>query len=367
MKNQIKNYIIIALFIIITYGLMLINIFKPDNEISYSERRRLLQEPSFTLQSFISGDYFTAYEKYALDQFPFRDKIRGLKAFTSYYIFKQKDNNSLYIADGYINKIEYPLNEKAIINAANKINEVYNKYLQGMNVSYAIIPDKNYFLADKKGHLSMDYDKLIQVMNGNIMNMNYIDLFEQLTIDDYYKTDIHWRQDKLIELTEYLLRSMGNELSLTKDEFSKISLYPFYGSYYGQAALNIKADTLIYLTNEMIESALVYDHIDKTYSKIYNKDRFNTVDSYDIFLSGAKSLLTIYNPKALNNKELIIFRDSFGSSIAPLMLKGYSKITLVDLRYLSTDLLSNYIDFSTNQDVLFLYNIVILNNSYMLK
>ena len=41
---------------------MLINIFKPDNEISYSERRRLLQEPSFTLQSFISGDYFTAYE-----------------------------------------------------------------------------------------------------------------------------------------------------------------------------------------------------------------------------------------------------------------------------------------------------------------
>ena len=73
----------------------------------------------------------------------------------------------------------------------------------------------------------MDYDKLIQVMNGNIMNMNYIDLFEQLTIDDYYKADIHWRQDKLIELTEYLLRSMGNELSLTKDEFSKISLYPF--------------------------------------------------------------------------------------------------------------------------------------------
>ena len=47
----------------------------------------------------------------------------------------------------------------------------------------------------------------------------------------------------------------------------------------------------------MIESALVYDHIDKTYSKIYNKDRFNTVDSYDIFLSGAKSSL-IYNPKA---------------------------------------------------------------------
>ena len=96
-------------------------------------------------------------------------------------------------------------------------------------------------------------------------------------------------------------------------------------------------------------------------------DMFGGMDSYDVFLSGAKALITIDNPEGDSNKELILFRDSFGSSIAPLLLEGYSKITLVDLRYISTDLLGNYIDFSLNQDVLFLYNTQVINNSYMLK
>jgi hypothetical protein len=78
-------------------------------------------------------------------------------------------------------------------------------------------------------------------------------------------------------------------------------------------------------------------------------------------------LITIENPEAASDKELILFRDSFGSSIAPLLLGGYSKITMVDLRYISTDLLDNYIDFTKGQDVLFLYSTQILNNSFMLR
>ena len=78
-------------------------------------------------------------------------------------------------------------------------------------------------------------------------------------------------------------------------------------------------------------------------------------------------LLTISNPDCKTEKELILFRDSFGSSLAPLLIAGYSKITLVDLRYISTDILDDFIDFTKAQDVLFLYNTQILNNSYMLK
>lgn len=144
-------------------------------------------------------------------------------------------------------------------------------------------------------------------------------------------------------------------------------MYPFYGAYYGQAALKLKPDTIVYLTNDIINNATVYDHIDKTYSKIYMEEKFTGVDSYDFFLSGAKSILTITNPEAVFDKELIIFRDSFGSSIAPLLLMSYSKVTLVDLRYIRTDMLGDYLDFSKDADVLFLYNTLILNNSYMLK
>jgi len=49
-----------------------------------------------------------------------------------------------------------------------------------------------------------------------------------------------------------------------------------------------------------------------------------------------------------------------------LLLSSYSKITLVDTRYISPTILGNYIDFS-NKDVLFIYSISIINNSYSLK
>jgi hypothetical protein len=367
MKNNLKNIVITVCFMGTIYSLMLANILTPDADISYSERRSLAKTPSYSSEKLLNGRLFEAYERYFLDQFVFRDRLRGLKAFTRFNILKQKDNNNIYIIDGNIYKMEYPLNEKAVLNAAKKFNEVYNKYLQGMNVSYAIIPDKNYFTASAKGYLSMDYERLLELMKENVHNMSYIDVFHSLDLEDYYKTDIHWSQDRIVDIADKLLKEMRRDGYVSKVQYNEKSLYPFYGSYYGQAALRLKPDTLVYLTNETIENASVFDHIDKTYSKVYMADKFGTIDSYDFFLSGAKSVLTITNPSAATDRELIIFRDSFGSSLAPLLLHEYSKITLIDLRYIGTGLLGNYIEFSENQDVLFLYNTLILNNSYMLK
>lgn len=362
-----KNIVVTFCFIIMISGFMLANIIVPDAEFSFSERRKLTGSPEFSFEKLMNGELFEQFEEYTLDQFVLRDTFRGLKAFGSYYLFNQKDNNNIYIIDGNINKIEYPLDERSVFNAAKKLNEVYTRYLQGMNVSFAIIPDKNYFLASKNRYLSLDYDKMIEIMNQNVKDMKYIDLFNALSIEDYYRTDIHWSQDRITGVADVLLREMGNEVKVSDVLYSREEMYPFYGSYYGQAALKLEPDTMVYLTNSTIENAAVFDHIDKTYSKVYMRDMFGTIDSYDLFLSGAKSLITITNPANTTGRELILFRDSFGSSIAPLLLEGYSKITLVDLRYFATDLLGDYIDFTRDQDILFLYNTQILNNSAMLK
>lgn len=367
MKNKLKNILLTFCFFATLYIFMLANLLKPDTEISYSERRILSKAPPYSIEKLLKGKFFDDYEKYFVDQFIFRDRFRGLTAFTRFNIFNQKDSNDIYIVDGNIHKMEYPLNDNAIGNAAKKLNEVYNKYLQGMNVNYAIIPDKNYFTAAEKGYLSMDYDRLLKIMKKNVHNLKYIDLFHSLDLEDYYKTDIHWSQDKIVDIADKLLKEMRMETYITDVQYNKKSLYPFYGSYYGHAALNLHPDTLVYLTNDIIENASVFDHIDKKYSKVYIEEKFGTIDSYDFFLSGAKSMLSISNPLSTTDKELIIFRDSFGSSIAPLLLHGYAKITLVDLRYIGTDLVGDYVDFSKDQDVLFLYNTLILNNSYMLK
>ncbi|MEG0774181.1 DHHW family protein [Clostridium sp.] len=367
MKNNVKNIAVTVCFIMITCGFMLTNIIMQDAEFSYSERRRLAGNPPYSFEKLISGDLFEEYENYFLDQFVFRDSFRSLKALTSRYLFKQKDNNGLYMVDESIYKMEYPLNEKAIMNAAKKLNEVYSKYLTGKNVSYAIIPDKNYFTASQNGYLTMDYNRILEIMNENVYNMNYIDLFSTMDIKDFYKTDIHWSQDKIIDIAHKILKEMGNDVLASDYQYEEKRLYPFYGSYYGQAALNLDPDTMVYLTNSIIENAVVSDPIHKEYSKVYMIDKFRDIDSYNLFLSGAKSVISVTNPACDKDKELIIFRDSFGSSIAPLLIGEYSKTTLVDLRYIGTDILGDYVDFSEAQDILFLYNTQILNNSYMLK
>ena len=99
---------------------------------------------------------------------------------------------------------------------------------------------------------------------------------------------------------------------------------------------------------------------------VYALEKAGGRDPYALFLSGSKSLLTIENPRATTDRALILFRDSFGSSLAPLLVDGYAKITLVDIRYISPALLDRFIAFD-DQDVLFLYSVSILNSSETIK
>ena len=78
------------------------------------------------------------------------------------------------------------------------------------------------------------------------------------------------------------------------------------------------------------------------------------------------SLLEITNPAGPEEKTLVIFRDSFGSSLAPLLAEGYGRVILVDLRYMPGSMLQDYVDVS-GADVLFLYSTLVLNNSTLLR
>ena len=100
--------------------------------------------------------------------------------------------------------------------------------------------------------------------------------------------------------------------------------------------------------------------------EFYDYEKAAGEDPYAFFLSGSLSLITMENPSATTEKELILFRDSYGSSIAPFFLEIYQKVTLIDIRYLSSANLKQFVTFD-NQDVLFLYSTLIINHSETLK
>jgi hypothetical protein len=158
-----------------------------------------------------------------------------------------------------------------------------------------------------------------------------------------------------------------NTVEPAAEDYRKTPLEkPFYGVYYGQAALPMEPETLYIMESDLLDGCRVYDYETGKYGAVYDMGKLSSRDLYDVYLSGAKSLLTIENPAAGNDRELIVFRDSFGSSMVPLLVNGYSKVTLVDIRYIQSSMLPQYIDFH-GQDVLFLYSTLVLNNSSTIK
>lgn len=366
MDTKMKNKVVMAVLIASFLGLSIYSWVKPANQFSDSERRALEQFPELSVKSILSGEFMADFEDYTLDQFPFRDGFRNIKAVVASYLFGQSDNNDIYMEDGYVSKMEYPLNDDSIRRAGERFSYVYDKYLAqaDANVYVSIVPDKNYFMAEKSGHLALNYDALTETLLSEMTFAEYIDIMDLLSLDDYYKTDTHWRQECIMDVAETLGNAMGVKLTGVYEE--KVLDKPFYGVYYGQAALPLPAEEIKYLTSDVLNGCKVYDYQNEKEIGIYDFEKAYGKDPYEMFLSGTLSLITIENQKVTTEKELILFRDSFGSSIAPLLVEGYSKITLVDIRYIHPDTLEKYIEFD-NQDVLFLYSTLVLNNAETIK
>ena len=354
-----RNKILVFLFSSFLLIMLLINIFSDDKRISYIERRTLQMFPEFSLNDILDATFFKKFDNYTVDQFIGREKFQKIKAYFAYNILNNYDNNGLYIINNHIFKQEYPYNKNALIKTINKINNVYNKYLKNNQVYYAIIPDKNYFVSDK--YLKIDYSDMFKTIK-NSFDFKYIDIINELNLNDYYLTDPHIKQDSMFKLVDNLIEGMNNDYYYVS--YQKDTLKEFYGSYYGQLGLSNKSDEMVYLTNNIINNAKVYYLENDKLNSVYNLSKYKGMDSYDIYLDGASSFIEIINEECLNDRELVIFRDSFGSSIAPLLIPYYSKITLIDIRYLRSDLLNNYIEFN-NQDVLFLYSTLIYNTNIL--
>lgn len=358
MTNDFKDKLISILFVFILIIIMILNIFKKDDKISYTERRQLEQFPKITFKNIFDKTLSDKLDKYTTDQFIGRDNLRKTKA--NIEIITKNNYNNLYIYDDYIVKELYPLDEKSVINMTNKINYIKNNYLSNKDIYYSIIPDKNYFI--EKDNLKFDYNIIKDIMNKELSDIIYIDLFDTLKLDNYYKTDTHWKQETLNDVVDKLSASMNFNVN---DNYNVKEVNScFKGVYSGQILISDVCDKINILENSDILNSTLYNYETHKFESIYD---MNNSNNYEMYLSGSASLLTIVNNNINLDKNLIVFRDSYGSSLIPLLISGYNKITVVDTRYINPKLLNNYIDFNDYKDVLFIYNTMLINESYSLK
>lgn len=352
-----KNKVVTVLFIgyILTFSIL--HIAFKDNTISTVERRKLASFPKYEF----SSEYITKVEKYLLDHFPYRNEYRSIKANFNYNILRRLDNNNIYLKDNYIYKSNYPVNKESINNFILKTNKIKNLLNKENNTYIMIIPDKNYYL-DDKNFLRLDYDYIYNEVDK--LNITNIDIRDILNRNDYYQTDTHWKQENLDKVINKM--SMIMDFNYKRKNYIKNTYDSFYGVYYGESAVKRNPERITYLTNNTIDNANVKYLENNKLTSVYNTSKLTGLDSYEVYLDGASSFIEITNQNSTNDKELVIFRDSFGSSLAPLLIDYYSKITIIDNRYINSDNFLKYITFK-DQDVLFLYSTLIVNTSSALK
>lgn len=354
MNNKTKNIIITILFSSTLIFFFIANIIKKDNDISLSERRKLEQFPTLTISTLLDGTFFKKFDSYTTDQFIKRDEFRKLKI--NIELATKGNYNNLYTYNNYLIEQTYPLNKKSVISLTNKMNNLKNTYFKNNKTYYTVAPDKNYFV--NNNNLKLDYDELISIMKNNLPDFQYINIFNTLTLDDYYKTDTHWKQENLPKVAQKIANTMNFKITNT---YIKEEITPFKGVYASRLPIKTDTDTIKVLINDTIKNSKTYNYETKKESTIYDMSKINSIDKYDIYLSGATPIIDIITNNN-TNKELLVFRDSYGSSLIPLLAEGYSKITIIDTRYISPKLLKDYVDFN-NKDILFIYGVILVNNS----
>ena len=345
-----------AVFLAVLFGFSLLHLALPDREVSRSERRRLAQLPP------LSSGFSDKLEEYMLDQFPLREQLRTVNSLVRLYGLGQADIHGIYLQGGGAFRMDGPLQEKQVRHAAAVFSAVQEKYFPSLPAHYVIVPDKN--AKAETGRPRLDTEALRGIVRDALPGMTEIDIWDLLSADDYYKTDPHWRQERLLPVAAAICEALGADAPGT---FTEKTLSPFYGAYYGQAALPMAPDTLTYLESADTKAAEVTGPELDGAQPVYRPELLDGTDGYDVFLSGAQAVLTVTSPNVHNGRHLVLFRDSFGSSLAPLLLGSFERITLVDLRYISAARLADYADLSDATDVLYLCSTAVWNNGGTLR
>ncbi len=276
------------------------------------------------------------------------------------------------VGDG-VYRNEKELDEKSIDRAIGKFKTFAEDYCgESQRVFLALIPSKNGYLNGSNGHLNEAELAILQAV-ADKWGSNFIDLSVCLTLEDYYRTDPHWRQERL----GFVLRELGAALEFDTDtvldgdgvlseSWTEEVLTTEYIGVYGDEVDGIPAEEMTVLRHPDMDGYIVRNGETGEEMPLYDTAKLSERDPYELFVGGPLSLVTIENPNAGNDRHLVVVRDSFGSALLPLLAQSYGKVTAVDIRYMMPAMVGNFVDF-TDADVLFLYSSTVLNNSITLK
>ena len=337
MKWMMRIYVIVFITLLAVGGALVLIL--PQHDFSENENRVLEEVQAPSVESYFSGDFQERFETAVSDQFPLRDMWTGFSTGIR-RLMGLRDAGGVYIGkDDYY--FEKKLNKDVPVSQYNKNIGILKKYIgEHPETHVMLVPSPSAILADNLPAFAPLYDMdAMYATAKSALGPAFVDTRDALkkgaaSTQVYYRTDHHWTTKGAY--AAYLAYSKQTELPdgfvTANNAFSSVT-DEFLGTTYSKALeWNAVPDTIEQMDGVLPANIKVTIN-GNTPGSVYVPDKLMTKDKYAYFFGGNYADVTIENPDSENDRELVVFKDSFANCFVPMLIRSYRKITMIDLRY----------------------------------
>ena len=379
-------------------------------KISDNEKRELTKFPTFTLSSFLSGEFTSQVSLWFSDTYPLRESmIEANGALQELYgirdeqvigggeaddipagpadiVFNPTDDGKGESFEGmYLNgDTAYQL---YFFNKQNSDSYValINKFaasVEGKANVYDMIVPLHYQIALSEATVNKygasDCEEAIDYMYGNLdSSIITVDTLPQLISHNqeylYFRTDHHWTARGAY----YAYLAFCEEKGITPTPlvaYQRLQFEGFLGTFYA----NAKQPTAMKQNPDYVEAFVptgtneekVYDsngNLIAEYAVVFTKaDKYDPGNKYQTFIGGDQPLIEIHNPKINDGSSIVVIKESYGNAFVPFLVDSYEYVYVIDYRHWSGSL-SDFVVTNGIDDVLFLNVVNTTSTSARLK
>ncbi len=354
----------VFIFLMFIFCVSIFHFVSADSEYSESENRVLAAMPKISWNSVVDGSFMSDFETYLADQFPFRDTIISAKTFCDRILGKNKENGVYIGKDGFLFDTQTTFSEAKADEIAKSINSFIKKY-NFKNNAVIIAPNSSCVYSEYlPEYLQVPSQKemlsyISSCINEGITFLDTCEILRESAKENknlYYKTDHHWTTEGAYTVFGALSDAWSLKSENVNYEFYTAST-TFEGTLASKAGVHDYTDEIVICTPEISQVAYVVNLESegiKTGSFFF-EEKLSQKNQYEVFLGGNYDKVSI-STTADNFNNLLVIKDSYANCFIPMLTPYFTKIVVVDPRYL-TDSLDSIISENSFTHVLFLYNL----------
>lgn len=348
------------IFVVLIFGIALLNLFVPKADFSEKENRYLARMPEFSVNSVFNGAFTSGWDSYVSDRFVTRDYWVGAKTLSELALGKRSTNGVYFAGDALIEMFDsvdmdrFERNISFLKSFSDRVSEGL-----GINVQVMLVPTASMILRDSLPAFAPEIDQqaLLDYAEGELDG--FIDISEILSSHSneyiYYRTDHHWTSLGAFYAYNHLRAVIGLPEKELSDYTTETLSEEFYGTTWSKAGLyTIPPDTLTaFMSNGGLE--VDYNNDELITNTIYERSYLEVKDKYSVFFN-ANQPVTRVKTSVDNNKKLLIIKDSYANIFAQMPLADFCEVSLLDPRFYKASFY-NFIADNGITDVLVLYNL----------